>query len=123
MDRDVDVPSTSEGVVQDRSFRVRDSVCGPRGQRCQVPEAWVPQDVGRESLVAADDQRSRSRLPVEDADKVVLHGLDDPRVAVADTGDGDAGPEVDQLVAVGIDEDPVPPLDDVGRQPPWAPRR
>jgi hypothetical protein len=38
-----------------------------------------------------------------------LHGLDDPRVAVADGGHGDAGAEVDELVAVGIDEDPARP--------------
>jgi hypothetical protein len=39
---------------------------------------------------------------------ICLHRLDDPLVAVADTGHGDAGAEVDELVAVGIAQDPVP---------------
>ncbi len=33
-----------------------------------------------------------------------LHGLDDPRRCVADAGHGDAGTEVDQRVAVDVDE-------------------
>ena len=47
---------------------------------------------------------------------LLLHCIDDPLVAVAHTRHGDAGPEVDELVAVGVDEDPVLPGHDVGRQ-------
>jgi hypothetical protein len=36
---------------------------------------------------------------------LLSHGPDHPRSAVADRGDGDAGPEVDQMVAVHVDDD------------------
>ncbi len=45
-----------------------------------------------------------------------LHRLDDARVTVAHRGHRDAGAEVDELVAVDVDEDAALALDDVGRQ-------
>ena len=44
-------------------------------------------------------------------------GVDDPLVAVADRRHGDAGAEVDELVAVGVAHDAARPLGDVHRQP------
>src|SRR5690606_30141442 len=45
-----------------------------------------------------------------------LDGLDDLVVAVADGADRDAGAEVDEVVAVDIEEYAALALDDVGRQ-------
>ncbi len=48
---------------------------------------------------------------------LLLHGLDDARVGVAHGGHRDARAEVDQLVAVRVDEDAAGGLLDVDREP------
>jgi hypothetical protein len=54
---------------------------------------------------------------------LLLHRIDDPLVAIADTGDGDAGAEVDELVAIDIAQDPVLSGLDIDRQAGAHPRR